>query len=198
MGPPAARHRCSLHFTQEETEAEKRAFLFKSQRSVAAQAFKSPTWRNNVLSGWHQASHRGLSGWFRFRLAAPCDVASAGWCPVRGEGAWEDCSPGPAGLSTQTALREGTSWECRTEPERSCLPGGRTGAAQARECVEQGPPELLCREVWDLIFCQGCAEQGLPELLCREVWDFIVRLPAAAMERRPGQVSPRLHVGGCS
>ena len=66
----------------------------------------------------------GPSGWFRFRLAAPCDVASAGWCPVRGEGAWEDCSPGPAGLPAQTALREGTSWECRTEPERRCSPGG--------------------------------------------------------------------------
>ena len=111
MGPPAARHCHSLHFTQEETEAEKRAFLFKNQHSVAAQGFKSPTWRSSVLSGWHQASNWGPSGWFRFRLAAPCDVASAGWCPVRGEG---------------------TSWECRTEPERRCSPGGRTGAAQPR------------------------------------------------------------------
>ena len=39
-----------------------------------------------------------------------------------------------------------------------------------------------------------CAEQDLPDLLCRDVWDFIVRLPAAAMEGRPGQVSPRLQV----
>ena len=43
----------------------------------------------------------------------------------------------------------------------------------------------------------GCAEQDLSDLLCREVWDFIVRLPEAAMEGCPGQVSPCLHVGSC-
>ena len=69
----------------------------------------------------------GPSGWFRFRLAAPCDVASAGWCPVRGEGAWEDCSPGPAGLPACASMYPQMPCRCYNPDQVSvCQINGKT------------------------------------------------------------------------